>query len=400
MLSVCLYFQVHQPYRVKNYKIFDIGNDSEYFNGDKNLDNRRIFEKVSKKSYLLANKILFRLLKKHPEFRISFSLSGVFLEQAEEFCPAVLKSFKELIDTGQVEILDETYYHSLSFLHSVEEFVSQIKLHRNKIKELFGVTPIVFRNTELIYNDKIGKIIEELGYEGILTEGVDKVLAGKSPNFIYRAEGTKKLKLLLKNYKLSDDIAFRFSDKNWKGYPLTIEKYGQWIGALEGLGDVVNLFMDYETFGEHQWEDSGIFKFLEKFPEELLKNPEINFVTPSEAIKKYKPVAGLTVPNYISWADTERDLSAWYSNDIQKDAMKKLYSLEKKILFSRDKNLITDWRRLTTSDHFYYMCTKYFSDGDVHAYFNPYESPYDAFIAFMNVLNDIQLRLEMNYAKV
>lgn len=401
MLSICMYFQVHQPYRIKNYRIFDIGNDSSYFNdsGQTDLNNKKILRKVAEKCYLPANALLLELLKKHPDFKITFSLSGVFLDQAEEYYPKVLESFKKLVKTGRVEILSETYYHSLSFLYSEKEFKAQIELHKEKIQRVFGVTPQVFRNTELIYSDSIGKIIESLGYKGILTEGADKVLGWRSPNFLYRAQGTKHLALMLKNYKLSDDIAFRFSEKSWKEYPLSADKYSQWLNSLVGNADTVNLFMDYETFGEHQWEDSGIFKFLEAFPSEVLKNKEIQFSTLAEAIASYSPVSEISIPEYISWADTERDLSAWYSNAIQKDSMEKLYMLEDQVIGSGDSQLISDWRRLTTSDHFYYMCTKWFADGDVHKYFNPYESPYDAFIAFMNVLNDIQLRLNIPVKK-
>ena len=392
-MNICMYFQVHQPYRIKKYRVFDIGNNSSYFNADDNTDlnNRKVFEKVANKCYLPANKVFLELIERYPEFKISYSLSGVFLEQAEEFMPEVIESFQRLVATGRVEILSETYYHSLSFLYSREEFESQIKLHRELIEKLFKVTPVVFRNTELIYSNEIGSIVESLGYKGILTEGADKILDWQSPNYLYKAEGTNDLKLLLKNYKLSDDIAFRFSEKTWREHPLTVEKYAQWISAPQG--DIINLFMDYETFGEHQWEDSGIFNFLRHFPGEILKDGHNRFMTPSEAIAEIPPATTLSVPYYISWADTERDLSAWMSNSIQKDAMGKLFSMEKGIMDSHDPVLIRDWRKLTTSDHFYYMCTKWFSDGDVHKYFNPYETPYDAFIAFMNVLKDVQLRL-------
>ncbi len=392
-MNICIYFQVHQPYRVRKYRVFDIGNNSSYFNADDmtDLNNRKVFEKVAGKCYLPANKVFLELLQKYPEFKISYSLSGVFMEQAEEFMPEVIESFQKLVATGRVEILDETYYHSLSFLYSREEFESQIKLHRKKVEELFNVTPLVFRNTELIYNDYIGQIVEGLGYKGILTEGADKVLGWQSPNFLYKAHGTENLKLLLKNYKLSDDVAFRFSEKTWKEHPLTVDKYVQWLNVPQG--DVINLFMDYETFGEHQWEDSGIFDFLRHFPGEVLKNPHNSFITPSEAVEKLNAVSELSIPHYISWADTERDLSAWMSNSIQHDAMQKLFQLEKRVMQSQNPVVIHDWRKLTTSDHFYYMCTKWFSDGDVHKYFNPYETPYDAFITFMNVLKDLELRL-------
>ena len=388
-----MYFQVHQPYRIRKYRVFDIGYNSSYFGADDqtDLNNRKVFEKVATKCYLPANKVFLELLEKYPEFKISYSLSGVFMEQAEEFMPEVIDSFKKLVETGRVEILSETYYHSLSFLYSRDEFESQIKLHRDKVKKLFDVEPKVFRNTELIYNDYIGNVIESLGYKGMLTEGADKILGWQSPNYIYKAHGTENLKLLLKNYKLSDDIAFRFSEKTWKEHPLTVDKYVQWLNAPQG--DIINLFMDYETFGEHQWEDSGIFEFLKHFPGEVLKNPYNKFLTPTEAVENIESVTTISIPEYISWADTERDLSAWMSNSIQQDAMSKLFQLEQRVLSTGNPLLIHDWRKLTTSDHFYYMCTKWFSDGDVHKYFNPYETPYDAFISYMNVLKDLEFRI-------
>jgi len=396
MSSVCFYFQVHQPYRIRRYRVFDIGNSHDYFTetSESDLNNEKIFRKVADKCYLPANKTFLKLLKKHPEFKIAYSFSGVFLEQAEEFYPEVIESFIKLIDTGRVEVLSETYYHSLSFLYSQKEFEEQVNLHDKKIEKLFGVKPQVFRNTELIYNNDLANHIEEMGYKGIIAEGADHILGEKSPNFIYQPKGTKKIKLLLKNYKLSDDIAFRFSNKSWIEHPLTIEKYGQWISKTNGNAEVINLFMDYETFGEHQWEDTGIFKFLEKLPEEVLKHPDNNFVTPSEAIEKYKAHDAIDMPNFVSWADLERDLSAWRSNSMQYDALEKIYSMEEDLKKLKNKKLLDDWRKLQTSDHFYYMCTKWFSDGDVHKYFNPYESPYEGFIAYMNVFTDMKLRIE------
>lgn len=396
MASVCFYFQVHQPLRIKKYSVFHIGRDRKYFNeeGDNNLNNKKILKKVSEKCYLPANKILFDLIKKHPEFKISFSFSGVFLEQLEEHMPTVLQSFKDLVKTGNVELLDETYYHSLAFLYSKDEFRSQVNLHREKIKEIFNKTPQVFRNTELIYNNDLAEEVEDLGYKGIIAEGADHILAWRSPNFVYRPKGTKHIKLLLKNYKLSDDIAFRFSSKEWAEYPLTAQKFAQWISALNGNGQVVNLFMDYETFGEHQWEDTGIFEFMKALPCEILKHPDNDFVTPCEAIERYKPMDEVDAPYFVSWADIERDLSAWLSNSMQHEAMGKLYELSDIVHKTGDKDILEDWRKMQTSDHFYYMCTKWFADGDVHKYFNPYESPYDAFISFMNVLHDMKLRIE------
>ncbi len=402
MASVCFYFQVHQPYRIKPYRVFDIGKDSEYFNdnSEKDLNNEKILKKVALKSYLPANAILLELLEKHPEFKVSFSMSGVFLEQLERFSPETLESFQKLVKTGRVEILSETYYHSLSFLYSKDEFKKQVRLHGKKIKDLFGVKPTVFRNTELIYNNELASEVESMGYKGIISEGADHVLGWRSPNFLYRPKNTKKIKLLLKNYKLSDDIAFRFSSKDWDGYPLTAPQFAEWVSSVNGNGNLVNLFMDYETFGEHQWEDTGIFEFLRHLPEEVLKHPDNDFVTPSEAIDRYDDVGELDVHNFMSWADVERDLSAWLSNSLQHDAINKLYALEDDVLKTKDNKIIEDWRKLQTSDHFYYMCTKWFADGDVHKYFNPYESPYDAFIVFMNTINDLKLRISSKNSKI
>jgi|SRR3989344_1463600 len=402
MPSVCFYFQVHQPFRIKNYRIFDIGKENEYFNdsSENDLNNRRILEKVARKSYLPANRTILELIKKHPQFKVSYSLSGVLMEQLEKFSPETLESFKELAATGNVEFLSETYYHSLSFLYSPEEFRTQVKMHQKKIQELFGQKPKIFRNTELIYNNRLAVEIEKMGYKGILAEGADHILDWRSPNFLYSPKGTKKLKVLLKNYRLSDDIAFRFSSRDWKEYPLTADKFSQWVSAVNGNGNVVNLFMDYETFGEHQWEDTGIFEFLRHLPDQILRNPDNDFVTPSEAIDRYGSVSELDVHNFISWADVERDLSAWLSNPIQHDAIKKLYDIEHLVLASKDKKLIEDWRKMQTSDHFYYMCTKWFQDGDVHKYFNPYDSPYEAFISFMNALHDLTLRATSQKGKI
>lgn len=397
MSSICFYFQVHQPLRIRKYRYFDIGNESGYFddNSDTDLNNKKVLNKVAQKSYLPTNGLLLELLKRHPEFKISFSLSGLAIEQFEKFSPETIDSFKRLVDTGRVEILSETYYHSLSFLYSRDEFKSQVDMHTEKIKQVFGVKkPKVFRNTELIYNNELAVEVEKLGYTGILAEGADHILGWRSPNFVYKPVGAQKIRLLLKNYKLSDDIAFRFSEKTWKEFPLTAEKFAHWANAINGNGQVINLFMDYETFGEHQWEDTGIFNFLNHLPGELLRHPDNDFVTPSEAVERYDPVGEIDIHNFISWADMERDLSAWLGNAMQHDAANKLYALEGRIRESGNAKLVEDWRRLTTSDHFYYMCVKWFNDGDVHAYFNPYDSPYDAFRYYMNVLKDIELRLE------
>lgn len=396
MSSICLYFHAHQPMRIKKYRVFDMGNDHEYFNDatDGNLNNKKILEKVANKSYLPANQLLLELLKQYPQFKISYSFSGVFLEQLENYFPKVLASFKKLVKTGRVEIMSETYYHSLAFFYSRDEFESQVELHKKKIKRIFNVTPKVFRNTELAYNNDIAKWADKKGYRAILAEGWDSFLGWRSPNYVYRPKDCKKIKLLLKNYKLSDDIAFRFSEKTWSQWPLTAEKFAHWVNAVNGNGEVVNLFMDYETFGEHQWKEHGIFEFLRSFPGEILKHPDNNFVTPSEAVKKYDAWDELDVPYIVTWADTERDLSAWTGNSIQSSAISFIYDLEKEVLNTHDEHLIEDWRRLQISDHYYYMCTKWFADGDVHKYFNPYESPYDAYISYMNAASDLKLRIQ------
>ena len=398
MSSICFYFQVHQPWRIKRYRIFDIGHDNDYFydRSDTDLNNKKIFRKVADKCYLPANQVWLQLLRQHPELRISFSLSGVFIEQAELFGPDVIQSFRDLLSTGQVELLGETYHHSLSSVYSPEEFRRQVKLHTDKLIRLFGVKPTIFRNTELIFNNDIARLAEEMGFRGVVAEGADHVLGWRKPGFIYSPAGTKEIKLLLKNYKLSDDIAFRFSSRDWPEWPLSVEKYAGWVGTESATSELINLFMDYETFGEHQWADTGIFDFLRALPEEIGKNSFLNFVTPSEAIERYESKGVLDVPHYYSWADVERDLSAWLGNEMQRDAARQLYELERPVLSSGRADLIDNWRRLSTSDHLYYMCTKWWNDGDVHKYFNPYDSPYEAFIAFTNVLNDLKLRLGTN----
>ena len=402
MLSVCPYFHVHQPYRVKQYRVFEIGNDTEYFNdnSDTDLNNQRIIEKVANKSYRPTNKILQELLDTHPEFRFALSFSGTVLDQFEEYTPDVLESFKALVATGRVEILADTYHHSLAFFYSVPEFERQVKKHKDRIQDLFGVTPRVFRNTELSYRNDLAKWCEDNGYLGIMAEGWDKYLGWRSPNYVYSPKDCSKIKVLLKNYKLSDDVAFRFGNQAWESFPLRAETFASWVHAHHGDGETVNLFMDYETFGEHQWEDTGIFNFLKALPVELLKHPDTSFKTPTETILSYDSTGEYDVPDVLTWADTDRDLTAWTGNDIQRDALSKIYALEADIMEIGDKELTEIWRKLQTSDHFYYMCTKWSNDGDVHAYFSPYQSPYDAYIAFMNALSDLQLRVASRVAAV
>jgi alpha-amylase len=388
MASVCFYFQVHQPYRLRRYSIFDAGHN--YFDDAKNAE---ICRKVANKCYLPANQCILDLIKLHEgRFRVSYSLTGVVMDQFAAYAPEVIESFQRLANTGCVEFLAETYYHSLSFLYSREEFTAQVALQQKKIGELFGQKSRVFRNTELIYNNEIAAAVQQLGYDAIIAEGADHLLGYRSPNFVYKAPNAP-IRVLLKNYRLSDDIAFRFSNRGWAEWPLTADKFAKWVNQVNGNGFTVNLFMDYETLGEHQWAETGIFDFLYHLPGEVMKiNLDNNFKKPSEVVESYDPVGEFNAPHLISWADTERDLSAWLGNAMQSNALQECYNLEAAVKSMGDQQLLSDWRRLQTSDHFYYMCTKYFADGDVHKYFNPYESPYDSYINYMNVLDNVASR--------
>lgn len=391
--TICLYLHVHQPYRIRPFSVFDAGLGNNYWQNADHMVNREVIQKVADKSYRPTNALLLELLNKHPDFKLSLSITGTVIEQLQQWAPDVLESFKQIVGTGRVEILAETYYHSLAFFYSIKEFERQVKQHTTLVKELFGVTPKVLRNTELSYNNDLAYWADQAGFRGIITEGWEPILGWRSPNFMYRPAYTQNIRLLLKNYKLSDDIAFRFSNREWSEWPLTAAKYAHWLNALPAGQPLINLFMDYETFGEHQWADHGIFDFLRHFPAEFLQQHGNSFATISEAIKKVPPAGSIDVPHTVTWADTERDLTAWLGNALQQQAITKLYALEKQVLATKDVTLITDWRRLQTSDHFYYMCTKWFNDGDVHAYFSPYDSPYDAFVYFCNVLRDFTLRL-------
>jgi len=391
MKTICLYFQVHQPFRFKRYRFFDIGNDHYYYD---DYSNESILIKVAYNCYMPANQLLLKMLKKHKgKFKVAFSITGIVMEQFRLYAPEVIASFQELAKTGLVEFLGETYSHSLVSLKNDEEFKNQVTAHSDLIETTFGQRPKVFRNTELIYSDMMGNAVSQMGFNAMLTEGAKHILGWKSPNFLYCNNINPRLKLLLKNFKLSDDIAFRFGDRQWDEWPLTADKYAKWINKLGDWNEVVNLFMDYETFGEHQHRNTGIFDFLENLPVEVLKKKNISFATPSEVAEKFQPVSAINVPYPISWADEERDLTAWLGNEMQQEAFNKLYSLLPKIKQIKDKKLLTDWNYLQCSDHFYYMCTKFFSDGDVHAYFNPYETPYEAFINYMNILSDFTVRV-------
>jgi alpha-amylase len=394
MKSIVLYLHVHQPYRIRHYSAFDTGHDHNYFGADYDdqTSNERILHKVAEKSYLPTNRYLLNLLNENPGFKLSLSITGTVLEQLERWSPEALQSFKDLIATGRVEIVGETYHHSLAFFYSREEFEAQVAMHREKVEQLFGQTPKVFRNTELSYNNDLAYWADKAGYKGIITEGWDPVLEWRSPNYVYRPAYTDNIRLLMKNYKLSDDIAFRFGDQGWSEWPLTADKFSHWLSSDQHATNF-NLFMDYETFGEHQWSESGIFDFLHHLPQEWLKSEHNAFMTIGEAIDNYEPKDVIDVPQTVTWADTERDLSAWLGNPMQQQSITALYELQDKVLGTGDLELIEDWRRLQTSDHFYYMCTKWWNDGDIHAYFSPYDSPYEAYINFMNAYHDVRYRL-------
>lgn len=394
MTAICFYFQIHQPFRLKNYRFFDIGNDHYYYDDFANDD---IITRIAHRSYLPANEMLLDIIKEHgKKFKVAFSISGTALEQLEQYVPEFIDSMKELAATGCVEFLSETYAHSLSALEDVEEFVAQVKAHDEKIYQLFGQKPKVFRNTELIYSDDIASIVASLGFKGAITDGAKHILGWKSPNYLYNAASAPKLKLLLKNSKLSDDISFRFGNTEWASYPLTADKYIDWIASLPQEEQLVNLFMNYETFGELQPQHSGIFEFMKALPR-FAAERNVQFWTPSEVISKLKPVSELTVPSPISWADEARDTSAWLGNLLQQEAVKKLYSIGERVRLCQNKRIKQDWNYLQASDHFFYMSTKHSSDGNVHSHYSPYDSPYTAFTNYMNVLSDFMIRVEAEY---
>ncbi len=392
MKSICFYFQVHQPFRLRTYRFFDIGRNHYYYD---EYFNRMIMRRIAEKCYLPMNEILLQQIKEYgSQFKVSFSISGLAMEQMELYAPEALESFRKLVATGNVELLAETYAHSLSALKDHVEFERQVKAHSDKVEQLFGVRPVSFRNTELIYSDQIGAQVADMGYKVMLTEGAKHILGWKSPNFMYANAINPKLKVLLRNFRLSDDIAFRFSQQSWPEWPVTADKFVGWLNKINPKEEVINLFLDYETFGEHQWAATGIFNFMKALPDAIFKGSEFKYATPSELADRLQPVAAIQVPYPISWADEERDVTAWLGNDLQNESSAKLYSLGERVRQIGDVDIQRDWNYLQSSDHFYYMCTKWFSDGDVHKYFNHYSSPYEAYINFMNVLADFATRVE------
>ncbi len=393
MTSICIYFEVHQPTRLNRFSVFDVGKNNDplstYFNNELNY---WVFEKVAKKCYIPTNKILLNLINEFDgNFRISFSLTGTFVEYCEKYMPSLLDSFKDLFATGAVDLIEETYFHSLSSLFDdLDEFEEQVIMHNEMIKRIFNYKPRVFRNTEAIFDNRIAKKISEMGYKGILTEGTEKILDWRSPNYVYKPVNAD-IKVLLRNYTLSDDVGFRFSARGWPGYPLTADKYAYWLASCQG--DLINLFIDYETFGEHQWIETGIFDFLDHLPREVMKHNHLDFITVSEAVEKYEPVGEINVPWAISWADADRDVSTWLGNNMQIACFNEIKEIGKTIKQKKDNELLYIWRLLQTSDHLYYLSTKGMQDGDVHAYFSPYSGPYEGFINYMNILQDLKQRI-------
>jgi len=398
MTAVCLYFQVHQPYRLRPMSIFDVGagGPPQYFDDEKNA---AILGRVAAKCYVPANRLMLELIDRlDGRFKIAYSITGTAIDQLTRVAPQVMRGFQSLAATGAVEFLCETDNHSLSAIFDWEEFGAEVANHRARITALFGRAPTVFRNTELMYSDALAQRVEALGFAGVLADGVPRVLAGRSPGRLYRAEGTRDLRVLTKLPQLSDDIAFRFSSRDWAEYPLTAPKFAAWVRALDGAMDTVNLFLDYETFGEHQWSETGIFDFLRELPDEILRYPELRFATPGELVREL-PVRGTySSPEWVSWADVDRDLSAWLGNDLQRESARAIYALKEPVRATRDEALQLAWTRLLTSDHFYYMCLKWFADGDVHKYFSPYGSPYDAYIQYVHVIEDIKVRCGLELA--
>ena len=398
MRSLCLYFQVHQPYRLRTYRFFNIGQDHYYYD---DYQNRHIIRRVAEKCYLPANRMMLQLINEFGKaFKVSYSISGTALDQFAQYVPEVIESFRKLAATGCVEFISETEYHSLASLGQEQEFIRQVESQRKRIEDLFGQKPQTFRNSELIYSDSIGETIANLGFHTMLTEGAKHILGWKSPNYIYCNNLNPKLRVLLRNFRLSDDISFRFSEQKWSEWPLTAEKFVGWLNATDPHEEVVNLFMDYETIGEHQGKETGIFDFFYHLPSVLFSKSNFTFATPEELNQRLQPMGALSVPYAISWADEERDLTAWKGNELQNEAFSKLYSLSDSITRCKDLSILRDWGYLQSSNHFYYMSTKWFSAGEVHKHFNPYGSPYDAFINYMNAISDFMIRVETHLASL
>ena len=388
MKTICFYFQIHQPFRLRRYRFFDIGNNHYYYD---DFQNEEIFRRISDKCYLPANRAIMEMIRKSGgKFKVAFSISGTALEQMEIYAPEVIDSFRELASLGCVEFLAETYAHSLSSLGDAEEFKTQVKMHTEKIKALFGVTPKVFRNTELIYSDDISELVYDLGFEGMLTEGAKHILGWKSPNYVYASIIRPQLKLLLKNDRFSEDISIRFGDHTWKEYPLTADKFIAAVAATAEGEKVVNAFMNYEVLGSMHEADTGIFEFFKALPQFAEKN-DISFSLPSEVFAEMRPVDSISTPYPKSWVDEEKDCSSWLGNVLQQEAFKKICEIGERVRLCQNRRIQQDWIYLQSSDHLYYMSTKHYN------LFSPYDNPYDAFNNYMNVLSDFILRVEAQF---
>ncbi len=391
MTAVVLYFHVHQPFRLGNYTFFDIGAHDRWFD---DAANERIVKRVAERCYVPMNALLVRqILRTDGAFRCALSVTGTALDQMERWAPKALASFQELVATGCVDLVSETSHHSLAFLTDADEFRAQIASHTDRLERTFGRRPTTFRNTELLFDDDVARTAEELGFTAMLGEGADHLLGLRSAHRVYRPAGCRRIKLLLRDYRFSDDIAFRFTNKSWPEWPLTPDKFAGWLADVPDDDGQIGIFMDYETAGEHQWAETGIFEFMENLPDAVARSPRLAFGTPASVADAAREVARVHVPRPVSWADAERDLSAWLGNDMQRAAHDALYALLPAVRRDGGPKRIEAWRRLSASDHVYYMSTKFASDGDVHRYFSPYASPHDAFIAFMNVIDDFARRL-------
>lgn len=394
MTAIVFYFQVHQPYRLSPFRPADVGAGREWFDDGMN---KGLMQRVAERCYVPMNRILLEQIEATDQrFRCAFSISGTALSQMRDWAPAALDSFVALAETGCVEFLGETSHHSLAFNQEADtgdEFEQQVQAHSEVIQDLFGRRPTTFRNTELCIDEELAKRVEEMGFDVLLGEGADRLLGWRSPQYMYRPNGCERLQLMLRSYVFSDDIGFRFSNPEWEHRPLMADTFAGWLHAVPDHARFLGLFLDYETFGEHQWAETGILEFMEHLPRYVLANERFSFQTPAELAASGEPVAHLEIPNTVSWADQERDLTAWLGNPMQMEAHRQLYALRERVRAVGDAELLSAWRRLTTSDHVYYMCTKYFSDGDVHKYFTPYESPHESFVRFVSVLGDLEVRL-------
>ena len=388
MKTICFYFQIHQPFRLKRYRFFDIGNDHYYYD---DFQNEEIFRRIAERCYLPANKTLLEMIKSsNGKFKAAFSFSGLALEQMEMYSPEVIDSFKELVATGCVEILAETYSHTLASIGDEDEFAEQVKAHTRKIQTLFNITPKVFRNTELIYSDEIAEMVSNLGFKGMLTEGAKHILGWKTPNYVYNSCVNNSLALLLKNDTFSEHISMQFNNYSWSEYPLTADKYMSWIASTPDSEQIINLFMNYEVLGSLNTSATGIFEFFKALPQ-FAESKGLSFSTPSEVFNLLKPIDSISVTYPISWVDEEKDCSSWLGNVLQQEAFNKLRAISERVRLCKDRRLRQDWNYLQSSDHFYYMSTKHGNS------FSPYDNPYDAFNNYMNILSDFIVRVEAQY---